>query len=107
MLGRYQSNPGIDNWRVAKKVMRYLQGTKDYMLMYRRTDNLKVVGYSDSNFTSCVDSGNQHSDIYSCLPMEQSWRSNKQTLTATTTMEAEFISYFEATSHGVWLRSFM
>ena len=22
-------------------------------------------------------------------------------------MEAEFISYFEATSHGVWLKSFM
>ncbi|KAL0400200.1 UNVERIFIED_CONTAM: Retrovirus-related Pol polyprotein from transposon TNT 1-94 [Sesamum radiatum] len=44
MLGRYQSNPGLDHWRAAKKVMRYLQGTKDYMLMYRRTENLEVVG---------------------------------------------------------------
>ena len=35
VLGRYQSNPVIDHWRAAKKVMRYLQGTKDYMLMYR------------------------------------------------------------------------
>ena len=35
VLGRYQSNPGMDHWRAAKKVMRYLQGTKDYMLMYR------------------------------------------------------------------------
>ena len=35
VLGRYQSNPGVDHWRAAKKVMRYLQGTKDYMLMYR------------------------------------------------------------------------
>ena len=26
MLGRYQSNPGLDHWRAAKKVMRYLQG---------------------------------------------------------------------------------
>ena len=34
VLGRYQSNPGMDHWRAAKKVMRYLQGTKDYMLMY-------------------------------------------------------------------------
>ncbi|RVW58770.1 Retrovirus-related Pol polyprotein from transposon TNT 1-94 [Vitis vinifera] len=34
MLGRYQSNPGIDHWKAAKKVMRYLQGTKDYKLMY-------------------------------------------------------------------------
>ena len=24
MLGRYQSNPGIDHWKAAKKLMRYL-----------------------------------------------------------------------------------
>ena len=24
VLGRYQSNPSLDNWRAAKKVMRYL-----------------------------------------------------------------------------------
>ena len=56
MLGRYQSNPGINHWRAAKKVMRYLQGTKDNMLMYRQTDNLDVIGYLDSDFASCVDS---------------------------------------------------
>ena len=45
MLGRYQSNQGLDHQRATKKVMRYLQGTKDYKLMYRRTSNLEVVGY--------------------------------------------------------------
>ena len=29
----------------------------------------------------------------------------KQTLTTTSTMEAEFVSYFEASLHGVWLKS--
>ena len=48
MLGRYQSNPGIDHWKAAKTVMRYLQRTKDYMFMNRQTDNLEVIGYSDS-----------------------------------------------------------
>ena len=55
MLRRYQSNPGIDHWKAAKKVMRYLLGTKDYMLMYRRTDNLEVIGYFDSDYASCID----------------------------------------------------
>ena len=32
VLGRYQSNLGLDHWRAAKKVVRYLQGAKDYML---------------------------------------------------------------------------
>ena len=45
LLGRYQSNPGLDHWKAAKKVMRYLQGTKDYKLTYRHTDQLKVIGY--------------------------------------------------------------
>ncbi|KAL6317320.1 hypothetical protein AAG906_030073 [Vitis piasezkii] len=73
MLGRYHSNLGLDHWKTAKKVMRYLQGTKDYKLMYKRTSNLEVVTIS--------------------------WRSVKHTLTATSTMEAEFISCFEVTSH--------
>ncbi|KAL6342637.1 hypothetical protein AAG906_012501 [Vitis piasezkii] len=38
------------------ELMRYLQGTKDYKLMYDLTNNLEVVGYSDSDFASCVDS---------------------------------------------------
>ncbi|XP_050886395.1 secreted RxLR effector protein 161-like [Lathyrus oleraceus] len=56
ILGRYQSNPGMNHWKAAKKVLRYLKGTKDYMLMYRQTDNLDVIGYSDSDFAGCVDS---------------------------------------------------
>ncbi|KAH9668656.1 Integrase catalytic domain-containing protein [Citrus sinensis] len=55
MLGRYQSNPGLDHWRAAKKALRYLQGTKDYMLTYRRSDQLEVIGYSDSDFAGCSD----------------------------------------------------
>ena len=30
-----------------------------------------------------------------------------QTLTATSIMEGEFVSYFEATSHGMWLKGFI
>nr|CAN74165.1 hypothetical protein VITISV_026445 [Vitis vinifera] len=108
MLGRYQSNPSIDHWKAAKKVMRYLQGTKDYKLMYKRTSNLEVVGYSDSDFASCVDSCKSTSGyIFILVGGAISWRSVKQTMTATSTMEAEFISCFEATSHGVWLKSFI
>ena len=36
-----------------------------------------------------------------------SWRSAKQTLTTTSTIEDEFISCFEAISHGVWMKSFI
>ncbi|XP_041009354.1 secreted RxLR effector protein 161-like [Juglans microcarpa x Juglans regia] len=101
MLRQYQSDPGLDHWRAAKKVMRYLQGTKEYMLMYRRTDNLEVIGYSDSDFAGCIDSRKLTSGyIFLMADGVVSRRSAKQTLTATSTMEAKFISCFEATSHG-------
>ena len=78
MLGRYQSNPGIDHWRAAKKVLRYLQGTKDYMLMYRQTDNLDVIGYSDLDFAGCVDSRRSTSGyIFMMAGGAISWRSVK------------------------------
>ena len=83
-------------------MMRYFQGTKDYKLMYRRTSNLEVVGYSDLDFAGCVDSCKSTSGYILILAGGAiSWRSVKQTLTATSTMETEFISCFEATSHDV------
>ena len=83
-------------------MMRYVQGTKDYKLMYRQTSNLEVVGYSDSDFAGCVDSRKSTSGyIFILAGGAISWRSINQTLTATSTMEVEFISCFEVTSHGV------
>ena len=35
MLGRYQSNLGIEYWKAAKKTLRYLKGIRDYMLTFR------------------------------------------------------------------------
>ena len=55
VLGRYLSDLGQSHWKAAKKVLRYLQGTKDLILTYRRTDTLKVVGFSDSNYAGCMD----------------------------------------------------
>ena len=76
--------------------------------MYRRTDCLEVIGYSDSDFAGYIDSRRSTSSyIFMLAGGAVSWRSVKQTLTASSTMEAEFVSCFEATSHGVWLKSFM
>ncbi|XP_050897225.1 secreted RxLR effector protein 161-like [Lathyrus oleraceus] len=57
----------------------------------------------DSGFAGCVDSHKSTSGyIFMMADGAISWRSTKQTLVATSTMEAEFVSCFEATSHGVW-----
>ncbi|XP_075098057.1 secreted RxLR effector protein 161-like [Nicotiana tabacum] len=74
--------------------------------MYKRSDNLEVIGYSKFDFDGCVYSRKPTLGYTFMLAGGAiSWRSPKQTLTATSSMEAEFVSCFEATSHGVWLKS--
>ena len=40
---------------MVKKALRYAQGTKDYMLIYRRSDSLEIKGYSDADFAGDKD----------------------------------------------------
>ncbi|XP_058729485.1 secreted RxLR effector protein 161-like [Vicia villosa] len=102
VLGRYLSNPGLGHWKAVKKVMRYLQGTKDYILTYKKSDQLQVVGYSDSDFAGCPNDRKSTSGlIFMMAGGAISWKSVKQTLTATSTMEAEYVACYEATCQAM------
>ncbi|XP_077232610.1 secreted RxLR effector protein 161-like [Tasmannia lanceolata] len=108
MLGRYQSNPGMGHWTAAKKVLRYLQGTKDYMLTYRRSDRLEVIENSNLDFAGCLDTRKSTSGYVFLLPGGAiSWKNVKQRLIASSTMEAEFIACYEATMQALWLQNFV
>jgi hypothetical protein len=108
MLGRYQSNPGINHWKSAKKILRYLQGTKEYMLTYRRLNHLEVLGYSGSDYAGCIDTRKStFGYVFLLAGGAVSWKSSKQSIIATSTMEAEFVACFEATIQALWLRSFI
>ncbi|XP_037491496.1 secreted RxLR effector protein 161-like, partial [Jatropha curcas] len=108
MLGRYQSNSRMDHWKAAKKVLKYLQGTKDHILIYRKSSYLEVVGYSDSYYDGCVDSRKSTFGYLFLLARGAvSWKSGKQSVIATSIMEVEFVACFEATIHVLWLRNFV
>ena len=97
----------MSHWKAAKKVLRYLQGTKDYMLTYRKSSNLELVGYSDSDYAGCIDTRKStFGYVFMFAGGAISWKSAKQSVIATSTMEAEFVACFEATIHALWLRNF-
>ena len=106
LLGRYQSNPGHDHWVAAKKVMRYLKRTKDYMLIYKHVQDLQLVGYSDSDFVGCQDEKKSTTGyIFKLAGGAVSWKSEKQKSIASSTMQAEFVACFSATTQAIWLRN--
>jgi hypothetical protein len=44
--------------RTIEKLLRkfiLFTGTKDYMLTFMKSDNLEVIGHSDSDFYGCID----------------------------------------------------
>ena len=74
------------------------------MLTYRRTNTLEVVGFSNYDFTSCVDDKKSTSGyIFMMAEGVVLWKSVKRTLTISSTMEAEYVVCYEATCHAIWL----
>jgi hypothetical protein len=89
ILGRYQSNPGIEHWRIVKKALRYVQGTTGLMLTYRRSNSPHIEGYSDSDFVGDVDDRKSTSgNVFTLAGGAILWKSSKQTVTALSTMYA-------------------
>ncbi|KAH9737203.1 Integrase catalytic domain-containing protein [Citrus sinensis] len=108
VLGRYLSNPGFEHWKAAKKVLRYLRATKDFVLTYQQSDYLNIVGYSDADFAGCLEDKKSTSGyIFMMAGGAISWKSVKQTLIASSTMEAEYVACFEATRHALWMQNFI
>ena len=108
MLGRYLSNPGMEQWKAVKRVLRYLKKTKYYMLTNKKSDHLEIIGYSDSDFGGCKDERKSTSCyVYLLAGGAISWKSAKQTLIASSTMAAEYIACFVASNQALWLRNFV
>ncbi|XP_050131521.1 secreted RxLR effector protein 161-like [Malus sylvestris] len=108
LLGRFQANPGEAHWVAAMKVLRYLQRTKSHMLVYGRSNSLELMGYTDSNLAGDVDDRKSTwGYIFMLNGRAISWKSAKQTVITTFTMEVEFVACFEGMKHAAWLKNFL
>jgi hypothetical protein len=107
LLGRFQTNPESKHWETIKKVLRYLQGTKNIMLTYRKSNELKFVGYADADFAGGDLRKSTSGYIFTLVGGAISWKSYKQTITASSIMQAEFLSCYMAVGHAVWLKKFV
>ena len=106
LLGRYQSNPGIEHWKLLKKVLRYLQGTKGLMLTYRRSNTLHIDRYTDSDYAGDERKSTSRY-IFTLVGGAISWKSSKQTVTTSSTIYVEFAACYETTGQENWLKKFM
>ena len=79
------------------------------MLTYKSSNQLEIfIGYSDSDYARCQESKRSNSGyIYLLAGGAIFWRSAKQTLIVSSTMEEEFMACYKASNHGIWLQNFI
>lgn len=53
LVSKFMDNPKKSHWIAAKKILRYLQGTKEYGILFpgkRKGEESMLIGYSDSDW---------------------------------------------------------
>ena len=73
-------------------------------MYYRNDTNGEITGYADSGFKTNEVTGKSQTGytfIKNGAPI--SWKSAKQTVTATSTNHAELLAFHEASREAVWL----
>jgi len=69
---------------------------------------LKLDGFTDSNFQSDVDDRKSISGfVFICNGGAVTWKSSKQATTADSTTEAEYIAASDAAKEAVWIKKFV
>jgi hypothetical protein len=108
ILSRFLNFPSELHMMAAKRVMRYLKGTKSFGVKFSHCKDFKLIGFSDSDWAGSEDDARSTSGY--CFSLGSgcfSWSSRKQDIVALSTAEAEFIAASETAKQAVWLRKLL
>ena len=88
--------------------MRYIKGTLDYQIVYRKSQN-SLNGYCDADWAGSSD---RRSTTGYCFKIEGSsglisWKSKRQPTVALSTCEAEYMSICNGTQEALYLRQLL
>lgn len=104
-LSQYNKNPTKEHYNAAKRILRYLQGTKDLRLHFKSDIEKKITGYCDSDWASCKENRRSctgYTFIFQGAAI--SWNSKRQQTVALSTTEAEYMALSTATQEALWLK---
>ncbi|XP_057981300.1 secreted RxLR effector protein 161-like [Malania oleifera] len=105
LISRYMENPIEMHLLAAKRILRYLQGTRDFGLFYKKAEKLELFGFTDSDYAGDQDDRRSTSGYVFMLGTRAvSWSSKKQPIVTLSTTEAEFIAATACACQAIWLK---
>ncbi|GLT43009.1 hypothetical protein SLA2020_169860 [Shorea laevis] len=108
VLSRFMQSPSEIHLKGAKRILRYVKGTIDFGVMYSRSDEIKLLGFTDSDWAGSEDDMKSTSGC--CFSIGSgmiSWCSRKQDTVAQSTAESEYIAAADAANQAIWIRKVM
>eukprot|EP00253_Pinus_taeda_P003633 PITA_03633 len=91
-------------WKAMKHVLRYLRGTSQYGIWFRRTKVVKLQGFTDADSTGSPSNRKSTSGGILILgSVVVSWYSRTQRLVELSSTEAEYMSTSQATCEAIWM----
>ncbi|GKC75569.1 hypothetical protein Tco_1126343, partial [Tanacetum coccineum] len=94
----------------VKNILKYLRNTKDMFLVYGgdMKRELRVFCYTDAGYlTNADDLKSQTGYVFVLNGGVVDWKSTKQTIFASSSIDAEYIAAFDASKEVVWIRKFI
>jgi len=107
-LSRFMNSYGQVHWDAAKKILRYLKGTKELGLFYKRGCSMELTGFCDSDYAGDkFDRKSTGGFVFLIGDGILTWCSQKQRVVACSSTEAEYIALADAAREAQWLRCFL
>ena len=94
--------------QVVKRVLRYLNGTSDFGIFYKKGGSDDLVAYANSDYAGDLEDRKSTSRyVFLMSTGAVSWSSKKQPIVTLSTTEAEFMAAAYCASQVVWMRRIM
>ena len=105
-VNHFFSKPTQINWIAVKRIVRYLNGTPGFGLLYLANDN--IAGFSDRDWAGDHDDQKSNSGfVFMMSGATISWNSKRKTCVALSTAEAEYIALAKAAQESIWLQQLL
>ena len=103
-LSRFNSNPGMKHWEGAMRVLRYLKGTADVGLLYKKGESKDIWGYVDASHTSCPDTNKGRAAyVFMSGGAPVSWASKRVGSGSLSSCETEYMGLTLAAQEACYL----